>query len=85
MQALLTTVITGLPVSGGRQRGNSLAARSWIRGHGRAVSGCRRPIVDPLLTNAVRPLYEFTPRNFSVLDNDDDAGVEPPLRVAHIR
>ena len=57
----------------------------WIHRHGRAVSGGRRPVVDPLLANAVGSVDEFAARPLPVLDNNDDPGVELPLGVIDVR
>lgn len=48
------------------------------------MSGCCLPVIDPLLPNAVSSIDEFVARALPVLDQDDDPGVEFPLRVINI-
>ena len=48
------------------------------------MPGCRPPVIDPLLPDAVSSFDEFVARALPVLDQDDDPSVEFSLRVINI-
>ena len=48
------------------------------------MSRCRRPVVDPLLPNAVGSFEEFVARAMPVFDRNDDLSVELSLGVINI-
>ena len=57
---------------------------AWVDGHGRAMSGCYLPVLNPLLPNAVRLLDEFAARAMPVLNNSDNPRVEFSFGVIHV-
>ena len=48
------------------------------------MPGCRPPVIDPLLPDAVSSFDKFAARALPVLDQDDDPSVEFSLRVINI-
>ncbi len=48
------------------------------------MPGCRVPVIDPLLADAVGSFDEFVARALPVLDHDDDPSVEFSLGVINV-
>src|SRR6478752_402943 len=48
------------------------------------MTGSYLPIFNPLLTDVIRPFYEFRTRGLAVLDHYDNASVELLLRMCDI-
>lgn len=61
-----------------------LGFSAWICCHGRAVPGCRFPVIDPLLADAVGSLDQIVAWAFPVLNHDNHSRVELPLRVIYV-
>src|SRR5215472_2969090 len=65
-------------------RGPCRGCSSRPGGHRRTVSGGGFPVFDPLLANTVGAFDQFAAGAFSVLDDDDKAGVEGALRMIKV-
>lgn len=58
---------------------------AWICCHRGAMSSCRLPVGDPSLSNLLSSLDEIVGWSLPVLDYNDEAGIELPLRMINIR